>query len=93
MQPMYCSRDYNFSSRFNQQYEKSTPNAEAHLLRTNDWMDTHRLQEDDKVQRFCLTLTREARFWYESLRLINADWAGLQKSFRQQYSKVGNTRE
>ena len=29
--------------------------AEAHLLRTNDWMDTHRFQEDDEVQRFCLT--------------------------------------
>ena len=26
IQPMYCSRDYNCSSRFNQQYEKSTPN-------------------------------------------------------------------
>ena len=27
IQPMYCSRDYNYSSRFNQQYEKSTPNC------------------------------------------------------------------
>ena len=60
---------------------------------TNDWMDTHRFQEDIKVQRFCLTLTGEARLWYESLRLINADWVGLQNSFRQQYSKIGNTRE
>ena len=41
-------------------------------------MDTHRFQDDDKVQRFCLTLTGEARLWYESLRLINADWVGLQ---------------
>ena len=24
LQPMYCSRDYNCSSRFNQQYEKPT---------------------------------------------------------------------
>ena len=24
LQPMYCSRDHNYSSRFNQQYEKST---------------------------------------------------------------------
>ena len=24
LQPMYCSRDYNYSSRFNQQYEKPT---------------------------------------------------------------------
>ena len=31
--------------------------------------------------------------WYESLRLINIDWLGLQNTFRQQYSKIGNTRE
>ena len=30
---------------------------------------------------------------YESLRLINVDWVGLQNAFRQQYSKIGNTRE
>ena len=24
LQPMYCSRDYNYSSRLNQQYEKPT---------------------------------------------------------------------
>ena len=72
---------------------KPEEDAEAHLLRTKDWMDTHRFQEDDKVQRFCLTLTEEARLWYESLRLINTDWTELQISFRQQYSKIGNTRE
>ena len=37
--------------------------AEAYLLRTNNWMDTHRFKEDDKVKRFCLTLTGEARLW------------------------------
>ena len=31
--------------------------------------------------------------WYESLRPINIYWLGLQNIFRQQYSKVGNTRE
>ena len=56
-------------------------------------MDTHRFLEDDKVQRFCLMLIGEARLWYESLRLINTDWTELQNSFRQQYSKIGNTRE
>ena len=55
-------------------------------------MDTHRFQESNKVQRFCLTLRGEARLWYKSLRLINADWIELQNSFRQQYSKIGNTR-
>ena len=29
IQPMYCSRDYNCSSRFNQQYEKSTPKPQV----------------------------------------------------------------
>ena len=46
-----------------------------------------------KVQRFCLTLLGEARLWYQSLQPINIDWHGLQNLFRQQYSKIGNTRE
>ena len=57
---------------------KPDEDAEAHLLKTNNWMDTHRFQKDNKVQRFCLTLTGEARLWYKSLRLINADWTELQ---------------
>ena len=56
-------------------------------------MDTHNIPEHIKVQRFCLTLVREARLWYKSLRLINVDWVGLQNIFRQQYSKIGNTKE
>ena len=46
-----------------------------------------------KVQRFCLTLLGEARLWYQSLEPINLDWQGLQNLFRQQYSKIGNSRE
>ena len=56
-------------------------------------MDTHTFQEGVKVQSVCLTLIGEARLWYESFRLINVDWIGLQNQFRQQYSKIGNTRE
>ena len=74
-------------------YGKPGEDTEAHLIRTNNWMDTHGFQDNVKVQRFCLTLTGEARLWYESLRLINIDWLGLQNIFRQQYSKIGNTRE
>ena len=48
--------------------------AEAYLLRTNDWMDTHAFQEGVQVQCFSLTLVGEARLWYESLRPINVDW-------------------
>ena len=40
---------------------KPEEGAEAHLLRTNDWMDTHDFLDNEKVQRFCLTLVGEAR--------------------------------
>ena len=56
-------------------------------------LDTHKFLDHVKVQRICLTLVGEARLWYESLRLINVGWVGLQNIFRQQYSKIGNTRE
>ena len=52
---------------------KPEEDAEAHLLRTNDWMDTHAFQEDVKVQHFCLTQIGEARLWYESSSPINID--------------------
>ena len=56
-------------------------------------MDTHKFLDQVKVQRFCLTLVGEATLWYKSLRQINANRDGLQNMFRQQYSKIGNTRE
>ena len=70
---------------------KPDEDAEAHLLRTNNWMDTYRFWDNDKVNRFCLTLTGEARLWYKSLRPLTLDWLGLQNAFRQQYSNIGNT--
>ena len=42
---------------------KPDEDTEAHLLRTNNWMDTHRFQDNNKVKRFCLTLIGEARLW------------------------------
>ena len=51
------------------------------------------LSQKVSKSRFCLTLVGEARLWYESLRHIALDWNGLQDQFRQQYSKIGNTRE
>ena len=81
-------------SHFKPEYSgKPDKDVEAHLLRMNNWMDTHKFPDQVKVQRFCLTLVGEARLWNKSLRLINVDWAGLQNIFRQQYSKIGNTRE
>ena len=67
--------------------------AEVHLLYTNDWMMAQHFMEGVKVQRFCLTLLGEARLGYQSIEPINIDWQGLQNLFRQQYSKIGNTRE
>ena len=66
---------------------------EAHHLHTNNWIITHNFPNDVKVQSFCLTLVGEARLWYESLTPIANNWPALQKSFRRQYSKIGNTRE
>ena len=56
-------------------------------------METHNFLETTKVQRFCLTLTSEARLWYDTLRPIEVDLTGLQEHFKQQYSKFGNARE
>ena len=55
----------NFKPKFS---GKPDEDAEAHLLRTDDWMDTHRFQDNNNVKRFCLTLTGEARPWYESFK-------------------------
>ena len=71
---------------------KPDEDAEAHLLKTNDWMDTHTFLDQVKVQRFFLILVGETRLWYESLRPININWDGLQNMFRKQDSKI-DTRE
>ena len=79
----------NFKPEFSGKPEED---AEAHLLHSNDCMDTHHFNEDIKVQRFCLTLLGEARLWYHSLEpLGDTTWAQLQNIFRQRYSKLGNT--
>ena len=72
---------------------KPEEDAGAHLLQTNNWMNAHHFLECIKVQIFCLTLVGEARLQYESLTPINIDWQGIQNLFRQQYSKIGNTKE
>ena len=37
---------------------KPEEDAEAHLLRTNDWMHTHTFPEGVKSPMFCLTIKR-----------------------------------
>ena len=92
MQPAHVSQ-LNWSHFKPKFAGKPDEDAEAHLLRMNYWMDTHGFQEGVNVQCFCLTLVGEARLWYESLRSINVDLNRLQNQVRQQYSKIGNTRE
>ena len=72
---------------------KPEEDAEAHLLRTNDWMETHNFSNDQKVRRFCLTLMGKARLRYETLGAAQLDLKPLQDHFQQQYSKFGNAQE
>ena len=72
---------------------KPEEDAEEHLLRTNDWMETHNFPDDQKVRRFCLTLMGEARSWYETLGTVQLDWQALQDCFYHQYLKFDSTRE
>ena len=69
-------------SHFKPKCSGKPEDTEAHLLRPNNWIDTHQFQEGVKVQWFWLTLVREARVWYGSLRPINIDWQGLPNQFR-----------
>ena len=50
--------------------DKPDEDLEAHLLGTNDWIDTHAFPEGVKIKRFCLTLVDEAKLWFELLRPI-----------------------
>ena len=52
---------------------KPEEDEEAHILRTDDWMDTHNFPDDQNVRRFCLTLMGEARLWYETLGAAQLD--------------------
>ena len=72
---------------------KPEEDAELHLLSTRDWMEAHNFPDKIKVRHFCLTLTGEARLWYESLAPLDNDWPALHNKFRWQYSKIGNTPE
>ena len=60
---------------------KPEEDAEEHLLRTNNWMETHNFPDDQKVRRFCLTLMGEARLWYETLGTAQLDWETLRDCF------------
>ena len=64
-------------SQFRQEFSgKPEEDAEAYLLRTNDWMELNNYPEMVKVQRLCLTLTREERLCYESFMTYSDRSAG-----------------
>ena len=65
-QPMHMNWSH-FKTEFS---GKPDEDVEAHLLRTNDWMNMHDFPEAVKVQRFCLTLVGEARNWYATLEPV-----------------------
>ena len=56
---------------------KPEGDAESHLLSTRDWMEVHNFPAGEKVRFFRVTLTGEARLWYESLTPIDNDWLTL----------------
>ena len=89
-QQQMCMNWSHFKPKFSGKPEED---VEVHLLQTNDWMTTHNFPEAVNVQRFCLTLTGEARNWYATLEPLVMTWSELQNLFRQQYSKIRNTRE
>ena len=71
----------NFTPEFSGKPEED---AEAHLLCSSDWMNAHHFVDGVKVQRFCLTVSGEARLWFQSLEpLDNVTWPELQNLFRQ----------
>ena len=72
---------------------KPGEDADMHLLRTQDWMDTHDFTENQMVKQFCLTLASDTRNWYETVRNVQLDWPALQRHFRQKFSKHGNNRD
>ena len=45
-------------SHFKPEFSGKPEDAEAHLLQTNDWMNSHDFRENVKVQRFCLNTDR-----------------------------------
>ena len=69
-------------SYFKPEFAGKPEDVEAHLLRTNDWMDTQSFPDDQKVRRFCLTLTCEVRLWYETIRQVQMDWPKMKEHFR-----------
>ena len=55
--PIPMANDHLNWSHFKPDFSGKPEDVEVHLLRTNDWMTTHDFHDDQKVRRFCLTLS------------------------------------
>ena len=71
---------------------KGTPGErpEAHLLRTNDWMDTCNILPVNKPTNFKHTLDHLAREWYDSLT-FPITWNDLQQRFSRYFFTQGRS--
>ena len=49
-------------AHFKPEFASKQDDVEVHLLRTNNWIDTHAFPEVCKGQRLCLPLAGEARY-------------------------------
>ena len=68
IKPMYCSRDYNFTSRFNQQYDKSTSNSKSlfeNQMENSQFNDKHSYHYNLETKQFALTLHYYSQKAYE----------------------------
>ena len=63
---------------------------DAHLLRTNDWMDTYNILPVNKPANFKHTLDHLAREWFDSLTFPIA-WNDLQQWFSRYFSTQGRS--
>ena len=73
---------------------KPDGDAEAHLLRMNDWMDTHTHFKKVSKSNILPYINRGSKIMVWVVKTYKMYvWIGLQNQFKQQYSKIGNTRE
>ena len=51
--------------------EKPEEDAEAHLLCSNDWMNTHHFIDGVKIPKILSYITRRSKLWFQSLEPLN----------------------
>ena len=72
---------------------KPDEDVETHLLRMNDWMDTHQFQEGVKVQHFLSNISRGNTIMVQIITTYKCRLDHVTKSIQPTIFKDGNTRE